>query len=383
MNGEIYFDNAATTRMCDEALEVFIKYSKELYYNVSAPYTPAAKIEKKIFDAQKAMLSGLNALKGKLFFTSGGTESDNLALLGTARRSRKKHIITSNVEHPAVLNACKELETLGYEVTYLPVNENGFIDPDALAQAIYAETFLVSIMHVNNETGAVQDIKELARITKECDKNIIFHSDGVQAYGHVPVDLSDLGVDMYSLSSHKIHGPKGMGALYVRDEKKLSPISFGGGQQDGYRPGTVDSPGVLSFAKAFELAAYTKERDEKLYRIKKYIEDGIKASIRDVLCISGYDNYSNHVLNVAFKGVNAETLLHTCQYDGLLLSTGSACSSKKNIVSHTLKQMKVHDDYIGGAIRMSFSGYNTMNEAQKAVEIIKKSVERLRKYTRP
>ena len=182
MSGEIYFDNAATTRMCDEALEVFIKYSKELYYNASAAYTPAAKIEKKVFDAQKAMLSRLNAAKGKLYFTSGGTESDNIALLGAAKRSRKKHIITSCVEHPAVLNACKELETQGYEVTYLPVDENGFIDPADLEQAIYAETFLVSIMHVNNETGAVQDYKKAcANSNKERDVNIIFHSDGVQA----------------------------------------------------------------------------------------------------------------------------------------------------------------------------------------------------------
>ncbi len=383
MSSEIYFDNAATTRMCDEALKVFVKYSKELYYNASAAYTPAAKIEKKIFDVQKEMLCWLNATKGRLFFTSGGTESDNIALFGAAKRSRKKHIITSSVEHPAILNTCKALESLGYEVTYLSVNENGFIDPDDLAQAIYAQTFLVSIMHVNNETGTIQDIKKLVQVTKERDEDILFHSDGVQSYGHIPVDLTNLGVDMYSLSSHKIHGPKGVGALYVRNEKKLAPIAFGGGQQDGFRPGTVDSPGILSFAKAFELALYTKEKDEKLYQIKKLLEDAIKANISDVLCISGYDNYSNHVLNVAFKGVNAETLLHTCQYDGLLLSTGSACSSKKNIVSHTLRQMKVHDDYIGGAIRMSFSSYNTVAEAQKAVEIIKKSVERLRKYIRP
>ena len=302
MSGEIYFDNAATTSMCDEALEVFIKYSKELYYNAAAAYTPAAKIEKKIFDAQKEMLSRLGTSKGKLYFTSGGTESDNIAILGAAKRSRKKHIITSSIEHPAVLNTCKELETLGYEVTYLPVDEKGFIDPDDLAQAIYAQTFLVTIMHVNNETGSVQDIKELVRTAKECDENIIFHSDGVQAYGHLPLDLSDLGVDMYSISSHKIHGPKGMGALYIRDDKKIAPILFGGGQQDGYRPGTIDSPGILSFAKAFELTCYTKEKDEKIYRIKKFIEDKIKTDISDVICISGYENYSNHVLNVAFKG---------------------------------------------------------------------------------
>jgi len=382
MSKEIYFDNAATTMTCDLALEIFLKYSKELYYNTSSAYTPAVKVEKAIYDAQKKMLSLLNAQKGKILFTSGGTESDNLAILGAAKRSRKKHIITSVVEHPAVLNTFKALENEGYEVTYLSVDSKGFINAEDLAQAIYNETFLVSIMHVNNETGAVQDIEKFVQIAKEANDKILFHSDGVQAYGKIPVDLDDLGVDMYSFSSHKIHGPKGVGALYVRDEKKIAPISYGGGHQAGMRAGTINSPGILAFAQAFELAAITSEQDEKLAEIKSYIAHRIKEEIKDSMCINEGKDYSSHILNIAFKDVNAETLLHTCQYAGLILSTGAACSSKKNVVSHTLSAMKLHSDYIGGAVRLSFSRYNTMEEAQRAVDIIKTSVEKLRKYTR-
>ena len=382
MSAEIYFDNAATTIICDEALEIFEKYSKELYYNASSAYTPAVKVERALREAEKNMLSKLNAGKGRMIFTSGGTESDNTALFGAAKHSRKKHIITSAVEHPAVLNAAKELENMGYEVTYLPVDGRGFVNPADLGQAVYAETFLVSIMHVNNETGAVQDIKELVRIAKAEDKNILFHSDGVQAYGNIHINLDDLGIDMYSLSAHKIHGPKGVGALYFRDVKSIAPISFGGGQQDGYRPGTHNTPGIMSFAKAFELAEYTGEKESVLSQIKDMLSGRIKSEIPDAICINEGEGYSSHILNAAFKGVNAETLLHTCQYAGLIISTGAACSSKKNVVSHTLKQMNVHRDYIGGAVRLSFSRFNSLEEAEKAFDIIKKSVEQLRKYTR-
>ena len=382
MSKEIYFDSAATTVMCDEALEIFHKYSKELYYNASSAYTPAVKVEKALHDAGKDMLFSLNAGKGRMIFTSGGTESDNIALFGAAKRTRKKHIITSAVEHPAVLNAAKDLESRGYEVTYLPVDGRGFVNPADLEQAIFAQTFLVSIMHVNNETGAVQDIKELARVAKAKDESILFHSDGVQAYGNVPLDLDELGVDMYSLSAHKIHGPKGVGALYVRDEKKIAPISFGGGQQDGYRPGTLNTPGILSFAEAFGLAGYSVEKEKKMSLIKDRISGRIKNEIPDGMCINEGEGYSSHILNVAFKNVNAETLLHACQYAGLILSTGSACSSKKNIVSRTLKEMNVHRDYIGGAVRLSFGRYNDIDEADRAFDIIKQSVEKLRKYTR-
>ena len=382
MTKPIYFDNAATTMMCDEAQSVYLHYSKDEFYNASAAYTPSVRVEKKVVDAGKAMMDALGARKGKMFFTSGGTESDNMAILGAAKRTRKKHVVTSAAEHPAVLNACRELEAQGYEVTYLPVDESGFVSAKSVSQAVYTETFLVSVMHVNNETGAVQDIKALSKAAKERNPEVLFHSDGVQAYGNTPVNLDDMGVDMYSLSAHKIHGPKGMGALYVRDYKKIRPISFGGGQQEGIRPGTINSPSILAFAKAFEIAKYSEEKSAKMREIKRYIEDEIKKDIEGVLCISGYEGYSDHILNVAFKDVNAETLLHTCQYAGLILSTGAACSSRKDIVSHTLKQMNVHRDYIGGAVRMSFSRYNTMDEAKEAVKIIKESVEKLRKYTR-
>lgn len=382
MSKDIYFDNAATTMMCNEALDVFSQYSKELYYNASAAYTPAVKIEKAITDAKGNILNLLNTANGKMFFTSGGTESDNLAIFGAAKKSRKKHLITSSIEHPAVLNALKELETRGYEVTYLSVDSDGFIDANELERAITNDTFLVSIMHINNETGAVQDIKKLVDIVKEKDENILFHSDGIQAYGKIPVDVDDLGVDMYSLSSHKLHGPKGMGALYVRNDKKILPISYGGGQQEGMRPGTINSAGIMAFAKAIELANYSEENIDKIYEIKSYLSDKITKEINDVLCISETRNHSNYILNVAFKNINAETLLHSCQYAGLIISTGSACSSRKNVVSHTLKQMEVDKDYIKGAVRLSFSRYNTIEEAQVAFEIIKDSVKKLREYTR-
>ncbi len=382
MSEIIYFDNAATTKMCSEAMEVYSKYAGDLFFNASSAYTPAVKVEKKIIDMSKKMLSALGASKGKIVFTSGGTESDNMAVVGAAKRTRRHHIITSAAEHPAVLNAFKELEKRGYKATYLPVDQEGFVSCDDLAQAISEDTFLVSIMHVNNETGAVQDIKSLVKVVKEKDSKILFHSDGVQAYGHVPVNIDDMGVDMYSLSAHKMHGPKGMGALYIRDAKKISPIAYGGGQQDGLRSGTINSSGIMAFGKAFELAQYNSENDKKAADIKHYIAEKIKEEIPDTMCISDGEGYSNHILNVAFKDINAETLLHTCQYAGLIISTGSACSSRREVVSHTLKQMNVHRDYIGGAVRLSFSRDNDMDEAKEAVRIIKQSVEKLRKYIR-
>ncbi len=382
MSELIYFDNAATTKICNEALHLIEEYSRNLYFNASSAYTPAVKIETEINETAKNILKVLGCQKGKIFFTSGGTESDNMAILGAAKKTRKMHIISSRVEHPAVLNTLKELESKGYGVTYLPVDERGFLSADDLAKSINDDTFLVSIMHVNNETGAIQDIKNLSRAAKARDEKVLFHSDGIQAYSNIPVDLDDLGVDMYSLSSHKIHGPKGVGALYVKNPKKIAPITYGGGQQEGYRSGTLNSPGILSFAKAFELAEYNEIKDHKFSQMKSYLADKIQNEIDDVICINIDEGYSNHILSMAFKGINAETLLHACQYDGLIISTGSACSSKKNIVSNTLKQMEMHEDYIGGAVRISFSRYNDIEEARAAFQIIKQNVEKLRKYSK-
>lgn len=384
MSEVIYFDNAATTKICDEALQEFILYSKEIYYNPSAAYTPAVKIERAINDAQTSIKENLYASSGQIIFTSGGTESDNIAILASAEKNRKKHIVISCIEHPAVLKTCCYLKDVkGYELTILPVDGNGQVNACDLQDAILDETFLVSIMHVNNETGTIQDIKKLCYIAKEKNKDILFHSDGVQAFGKIHINIDELGVDMYSLSSHKIHGPKGMGALYVKNLGQLSPIVFGGGQQLGYRSGTYNHPGILAFSKAVGIFKYNTQNSDRIGKIKKYLIDEITNKIQDTLVISKYEDiFCNNILNIAFKDINAETLLHSAQYKNLLISTGSACSAKRNIVSTTLSEMDVDKYYIGGAIRISLSSYNTIDEAKKAVDILIECVNNLRKYTK-
>lgn len=384
MTDIIYFDNAATTKICDEALEVYDKYARVVYYNPSAAYTPAVKIERSVFDAENTIVKLLGATKGKVIFTSGGTEGDNMAILGSAEKSRKNHIITSSIEHPAVLKTCLYLrDKKGYELTILPVDSNGHVCSHDLEKAITSQTFLITIMHVNNETGTIQDIKELCRTAKYIDKDILFHSDGVQAFGKIDIDIDDLGIDMYTISSHKIHGPKGVGALYLKNENKINPISYGGGQQNDFRSGTYNHSGILAFEKAAKLFRYDAVKQGKIKNIKQYLAENLKKNISDTLIISqGNNRFNSNILSVAFKNINAETLLHSAQYEGLLISTGSACSARHNIVSSTLKAMKVDKDYIGGAIRISLSSYNTLDEAKRAVEIISQSVKKLRKYAK-
>ncbi|MCK5128211.1 MAG: cysteine desulfurase [Clostridiales bacterium] len=380
----IYFDNAATTKVCIESLETFEHYSRDEYFNASSAYTPAVKIEKVISELSKEVKTQLNINHGEMIYTSGGTESDNIAIIGTANKSRKKHIIISAIEHPAVYRACEYLkDERGYEVTILSVDADGLVSVEELKNAITDDTFLVSIIHVNNETGLIQPLKELCRTVKAIDKDILFHSDGVQAIGKINVNISDLGVDLYSLSSHKTQGPKGMGALYVKDKRKIRPISYGGGQQMGYRSGTLNHPGILAFNKAIMVNSYSDIDAQNAKEIKEYMIENITNDISDSMIISKNEqSFSPYILNVAFKKINAETLLHSVQYKGLIVSTGAACSSRRNVVSKTLKAMHVDEAFIGGAIRMSFSNKNTMDEAKQALGILKESINQLRKYTR-
>ena len=382
MHDLIYFDNAATTKICDESLSVYNKYSKDLYFNPSSAYTPAVKIERKIINAKKCIIDFIGADGGKIIFTSGGTESDNLAIIGASLKTKKRHIITSATEHPAVIKTCKYLkDEKGFDLTFLPVDSNGQVSTNDLKRAISSDTFLISIMHVNNETGAIQNIKELCKTAKDINKDILFHSDGVQAYGKIDINIDELNIDMYSLNAHKIHGPKGIGALYIKDASKINSIMFGGGQEDNIRPGTYNHPGILAFCKALEISKYN-ENNRKIKDIKRYLIDNITKKIPDTLIISkNYVNFCDNIINIAFKNINAETLLHSTQYKNLIISTGSACTSRRKIVSSTLKNMQIDKDYINGAIRISISAYNTLDEAEKAVEILDVCVNKLREYT--
>ena len=382
---EIYFDNAATTKVFEDVYDVVIDVMADQYYNPSSPYSAALNIEKKLDAARNIILKSLN-LKGKLIFTSGGSESNNLAIKGTLSKMRSTKIITSQIEHPSVKNTCiQAAKDFNFELITLPVDNKGYIIKDALYDACKnTDTALVTIMHVNNETGTVQDIEALAKIAKENINNCVFHSDGVQAFMKAKALDSNTLVDLYTVSSHKIHGPKGVGALYLKDKRLINPVTLGGGQEDNLRSGTYNTSGICGFGKAVELIS--KKHDEYIavmQDIKKTIVNKLDSSDIDYI-INGdsIDNSAPHILNIAFKDIMGEVLLSAIDNEGLIANTGSACSSKKTVVSPVLKAMNIDKNYIQGALRLSFGAFNTVDEADKAAQIIINNVKRLRRFKR-
>ena len=372
----IYFDNSATTKPFDEVIEIVANTMKNNYENPSALHTGAISVERLINGAREDIAKTLNCKPGELIFTSGGTEADNLAILGVANAySRKgKHIITTTIEHHAVLDCFKHLESNGFEVTYLNVGSNGVIDFEQLKNAVRDDTILISVMLANNETGTFQPVEKIRSVAK----NAIIHTDAVQAYGKY--DFSDLDVDLISVSGHKIHGPKGVGALVVKNNTKLSQISFGGGQEKGIRSGTYNSEGILGFAKAAKITYdKLKENINYLKELCDYFKNNLSASIPEVV-FNGKD--SVNVVSVSFPGIRGEVLLHTLEQKGIYVSTGSACNSKSTKISYVLKAMGIAPQIAEGTIRVSFSTLNTKQEIDKAIEEITESVKFLSKFTR-
>ena len=382
---EAYLDNSATTRCSERAAEMVMKVMREDFGNPSSMHTKGVEAEHYIRDAKEFFAKNLKVDEKEIYFTSGGTESNNLALIGTAMANRRSgnHLITTSVEHASVGNPMKYLEEQGFEVTYLPVDQDGIVSLEALKEALRPETILVSAMYVNNEVGAVQPVDEIAKLVKDYDSKIIFHVDAIQAYGKYRIWPKKEGIDLLSVSGHKIHGPKGTGILYVNSKLKIHPIILGGGQQKGMRSGTENVPGIAGLAEAAkECYENLDEKIDRLYALKerfvKQIEelDDVKVNGR-----TGRDS-APHIVSVSFRDVRSEVLLHALEEKGIYVSAGSACSSNKPAVSHTLKSMGIEKDLLGSTLRFSFCFETTEEETDYCVRELRELLPMLRRYVR-
>lgn len=382
---EVYLDNSATTRCLESVANTVTKVMCEDYGNPSSMHIKGVQAENYLKMAQNIIAKNLKVNEKEIYFTSGGTESDNLAIIGTAMANHRagNHIITTCIEHPAVLRTMEYLETQGFRVTYLPVDEAGRVCLDELENALCPDTILVSIMHTNNEIGALQPIAEAGNLIKRFNPNIAFHVDAVQGYGKFRIYPKKMGIDLLSVSGHKIHGPKGVGFLYINEKIKIKAISYGGGQQKGMRSGTDNVPGVAGLAKAVEEVYKYLDKDvERLYCLKEYFINRI-LQIPEVK-INGYTGYDSapHIVSVSIRGIRSEVVLHALEDRGIYVSAGSACSSNKPMVSATLKAIGVEKDLLDSTIRFSFSIFTTQEEIDYTLKALYDIIPMLRKYTR-
>ncbi len=400
---EIYLDNSATTRVYGEVADLVVKTMTEDYGNPSSMHHMGVVAENYTKQAAEQIAKTLKVNAKDILFTSGGTESDNTAIIGGAMAKHRlgKHLITTAVEHPAVLNTMKYLEEQGFEVTYLGVGEDGRIDLTELESAIREDTILVSIMAVNNEIGARQPIEEAAQIIHKKNPDILFHVDAVQGYGKYRFNLKQAGIDMMSVSGHKIHGPKGVGFLYIRSGVRLVPISYGGGQQAGLRSGTLNVPGIAGLGLASEMIYKDfDEKSEKLYSLKKRLIKGLTEKLPDIR-INGLfaedKNFSEfldaeldaaikqtapHIVSVSVKGVRAEVLLHALEDKEIYVSAGSACATNHPSVSATLKAVSLPKELLDSTVRLSMSEFTTEQEIDDTIEAFAQIVPMLRQFAR-
>ena len=376
---KIYLDHAATTPVRSEVLEAMLPYFKEKFGNASSIHGFGREVKVALEEAREKVAQIIGASPSQIFFTSGGTESDNLAIKGTALANRKKgkHIITSKIEHHAILESCKFLEKEGFEIACLPVDSHGIVDPVDLRKTIRDDTVLVSIMYVNNEVGTIQPIEELCKIAKE--KGVYFHTDAVQAVGKIPIDVQKLYVDMLSMSGHKIYGPKGVGALYVRKGVRITPLSHGGHHERSRRAGTENLPAIVGFAKALELAVGEMENQNKhLKNLTEIFYKKLIESIPDVILNGDLDRRIPNTLNLSFKGVEGESVILSLDMKGVAVASGSACTSETLEPSHVLSAMGIAPEIAQGAIRFSFGKDNTMEDVEYVAGILPEIVQRLR-----
>lgn len=369
----IYLDNSATTKQHEKVTEIMLQYMREDFGNPSSLYSLGVTAEKGVKEARKKLGQAMDLPRGNLYFTSCGTEADSMAIFGAARARSKRgrRIVTTKIEHPAVLEACGRLEEDGFEVIYIGVDENCCLDMEQLADAVNEETILISVMQVNNETGAILPIDDIG----DKKKNALLHTDAVQAFGKIPLAKR---ADMVTVSGHKIHGPKGIGALWMADKVHIPAFLPGGGQESGMRSGTENVPAIAGFGKAAEIAAQEREAAGQVRKVRDHLLSAIREEIPDIRINSPEDGCAS-VLNISFLGTRAEVILHTLEQDGIYVSTGSACSSNKKGQSHVLKAMGLSDKEIEGAIRFSFSRYNTIEEMDEAADKVKQAVIRFRK----
>ena len=382
---EVYFDNSATTRCYDSVKDIVVKTMTEDFGNPSAMHLKGVEAEKYVKEATKTIAGILKVQEKEILFTSGGTESDNLALIGGALANKRNgnHIIITSVEHAAVSQPALYLQEQGFEITYLPVDAYGVISLDDLKAAIRPDTILFSLMQVNNEIGAVEPIAEAGALIKQCNPQTLFHVDAIQSYGKMRIYPAKMHVDLLSVSGHKIHGPKGSGFLYIKDKTKIHPLLNGGGQQRGMRSGTENVPAIAGLGVAAE-RIYTgfEEKIDRMYTLREhFIEEVTKIP---GVHVNGHTDRSNapHIVSVSTEGVRAEVLLHALEDKEIYVSAGSACSSNKPSVSHTLKSIGLKPEFLDATIRFSFCVETTEEEIDYAVKEMAALVPMLQKYTR-
>ncbi|MCC8140693.1 MAG: cysteine desulfurase [Lachnospiraceae bacterium] len=382
---QAYLDNSATTRCSGRVAQTVQKVMLEDYGNPSALHQRGVEAEHYVLEAKQFFAKNLKVDEKEIYFTSGGTESNNLAIIGTAQANRRagNHLITTAVEHPSVANTMKYLEKEGFRVTYLPVDGDGIVSLDALREALDDETILVSVMYVNNEVGAVQPVDEIAKILKGCAKKPLFHVDAIQAYGKYHIYPKKEGIDLLSVSGHKLHGPKGVGLLYVDSRVKIHSILYGGGQQKGLRSGTENVPGIAGMAEAArECYENLDEKVERLYALKERFVNGIdRIDGASVNGRTGRDS-APQIVSVSFDGVRSEVMLHALEERGIYASAGSACSSHKQAVSPTLGAMGLDKERAGSTLRFSFCFETTQEEIDYCLQALAELMGQLRRYVR-
>ena len=382
---EVYFDNSATTRCYDSVKDIVVKTMMEDFGNPSAMHKKGMEAENYVKESARILSGLLKVQEKEILFTSGGTESNNLALIGGAMANRRSgnHIIVTSVEHAAVGQPAVYLEEQGFDVTYLPVDARGVVKLDALAEALRPETILVSTMYVNNEVGSVMPVEEIGRIVHERSPKALYHVDAIQAFGKYRIYPKKLGIDLLSVSAHKIHGPKGVGFLYINEKAKVQPQILGGGQQNGMRSGTDNVPGIAGLGQAAkEIYVHFDENIEHMYQLKEHLAEGL-CTLENVL-LNGMEirEGSPQILSARFPGIRSEVLLHTLEDRGIYISAGSACSSHKRKASSTLTAMGISKEQKESTVRFSFSEENTIAEVDYCLDVLKEVVPVLRRYSR-
>ena len=382
---EIYLDNSATTRPYDDVIDIMMKVYREDYGNPSSKHYKGVDSEKYVKEAREIIAKSLKASAREILFTSGGTESDNTALIGCAMAGKRRgnHIITTKIEHPAILETTEYLKKQGFDITYLNVDKQGVVDLEQLKNSLTHETIIVSVMHTNNEIGSVQPLEEIGKIIKSFDKDILFHVDAVQGYGKFNIVPKKANIDLMSVSGHKIHGPKGIGFLYIKEGTKILPYIMGGGQQGGMRSGTENVPAIAGMAQAVKNIYENLEEDrQRMYELRDQVIDGV-SSIEGVQ-INGMPERQGapHIISISVKNVRAEVLLHSLEEKNIYVSSGSACASNKNTVSDTLRAIGLDKEYLDSTIRVSLSVFNTKEDIEALISALKDIIPELRKYTR-
>ena len=383
---EIYLDNSATTMVAPEVREEMMAALGEAYGNPSSLHKKGSDAELMLKKAKERIAQPLKADAREIYFTSGGTEANNLALLGGARAKKREgnHVIISAVEHPSVSAAADELAREGFQVTRLGTDERGLVSPESLKAALTPETVLVSVMAVNNEVGAREPFEAFGKLIKDYNSRILFHVDAVQAYGKLRLNPKRDGIDLLSASGHKIHGPKGIGFLYIRDKVRIEPIIYGGEQQKGIRSGTENMPGIVGMGKAAELAyQHFDERISALYSLKEYLQEGLESL--DLVRVNGpreRELSAPHIVSATFPGIRSEVLLHALEDRGIYASAGSACSSHKKTVSPTLRSIGLSDELAGSTLRFSLSSYSSREDADAVIKALAELLPQLRRFVR-